>query len=544
MKKLFLLWLFCGIYQTVVAQNRVTISGYVTEKGSAENLPQVTIYAPSLQLGTTTNNYGFYSLTLPASASVELQYTFIGYKTVKKTIVLDKDQTISVELETESNELNEVVLEAQEEKVSETPQMSVVSLPIQQIKEIPALFGEKDVLKVLQLMPGVKSGGEGTSGLYVRGGGPDQNLIILDDAIVYNASHLFGFFSLFNGNALKSVELTKGGFPARYGGRLSSVVDMTMKDGHKEEFHGEASIGLISSSATIEGPIKKGKSSFLVSGRRTYLDLLVKPFLPKDQKAGYYFYDLNAKVNYAFSPKDRVYLSGYFGQDKFSFSDKSQADYQTKVGLYWGNATSTLRWNHLFNDKIFSNLSLIYSHYNFIINALEQDSEDKFELKYISRIRDFGAKYDVDFAPSPKHNLKMGALLLTHRFTPSAVVLRDDYSGTNLNTRRATDVLEGGVYVEDVFRPTTRLSANVGFRLSYFGYKTTHYVYPEPRASLAYRISEGLAVKASYAVMNQYLHLLSNTGAGLPTDLWVQSTDRVKPQQSQQVAIGIAKDFT
>jgi hypothetical protein len=456
---------------------------------------------------------------------------------------LDKNQVISVELAPDESELNEVVLKGEQERVSETPQMSIVSIPIQQIKDIPALLGEKDVLKVLQLMPGVKSGGEGTSGLYVRGGGPDQNLIILDDATVYNASHLFGFFSLFNGNALKSVELTKGGFPARYGGRLSSVVDMTMKDGHKEEFHGEGSIGLISSSLTLEGPIKKGKSSFIVSGRRTYLDLLVRPFLPANQKGGYYFYDLNAKINYNLSPKDRVYLSGYFGQDKFWAKDSSDPDYTTRVGLFWGNATSTVRWNHLFNDKVFSNLSLIYSNYNFVINAEEKETDNIFSLKYISRIRDFGAKYDIDFAASPKHNIKTGVLLLNHRFTPSAVVIRDDYSGTNQNNRNAIDVLEGGVYVEDVFRPSARFSANVGFRASYFGYKNTHYFYPEPRASLAYHVKENLAIKASYAVMNQYLHLLSNTGAGLPTDLWVPSTDRVKPQQSQQVALGIAKDL-
>ena len=544
---LLILVLFSCLSQAQMP-NRFTISGYVRELGSQEALIGVNVYLPGTTTGTTTNTYGFYSLTLPAQDSVRLAYSFVGYETAGYAVGLRANQNQNVML-TPGRALSEVQVKAGTlvEKVSESPQMSIIDVPISQIKKIPAFLGEKDVLKVLQLMPGVQKGSEGQTGIYVRGGGPDQNLIILDDAVVYNASHLFGFFSVFNGDAIKSVELIKGGFPARYGGRLSSVIDLNMKDGNREKLHGEGGIGLIASRLTLEGPLTKNKKgSFLVSGRRTYLDIVAAPLINAQTKgqtqAGYYFYDLNAKANYDFSPTNKVFLSGYFGRDKFYAHDNTQ---DNDIGLGWGNATGTLRWNHLFNQKLFANLSLIYSDYKFQISAVEKGTldNDTYSLQYSSGIRDFSMKYDVDYYPTPQHSVKMGIQNIYHRFTPSAVVLQNAGASLPINNINTIDVLESGIYAEDTWRPSSRLRMNGGMRLSYFHQTGSSYLKPEPRFSVAYTLKPDFSIKASYALMNQYIHLLSNTGIGLPTDLWVPSTDRVKPQQSQQVALGIAKDF-
>jgi hypothetical protein len=536
-----------------ISTNRYTLSGYVRERGSQEALIGVNVYLPGTSTGTTTNTYGFYSLTLPAQDSVTLAFSFVGYEPVPKTVSFRRNIELNVLL-TPGRLLSEVTVSGNRsgaEKVSESARMSNIDVPINQIKKIPAFLGEKDVLKVLQLMPGVQKGSEGSTGIYVRGGGPDQNLVIMDDAVVYNANHLFGFFSVFNGDALKSVELIKGGFPARYGGRLSSVIEMNMKEGNKEKLHGEGGIGLIASRLTLEGPLTKkksgtGSSSFLISARRTYLDFVAGPIIRQqsggDNRAGYYFYDLNAKVNYDLGPKNKLYLSGYFGQDRFYANDKKQG---TAIGLNWGNATATLRWNHLFSEKVFSNTSLIFSNYKFQISTDEEDFQNQavFSLRYSSGIRDFSIKHDVDFYPSPRHSLRFGVQSTFHRFTPSAVVLKN----TDINQFRQDiddiDVLESGVYAEDSWRPNSRLRVNGGLRLSHFLHNTVNYFRPEPRLSAAFVLKPNLSVKASYALMNQYVHLLSNTGIGLPTDLWVPTTDRVKPQQSEQIAVGIAKDF-
>lgn len=540
-------------------QSVATISGYVREKGSQEALLGVSISVEGTLLGTTTNAYGFYSLTLPVQNQLSLRFSFVGYQTETRTIDLKSNTSISLEL-TPGRMLNEVTIrgKTQEDKISETPQMSKIEVPIAQLKKIPALLGEKDVLKVLQLMPGVQKGSEGSTGIYVRGGGPDQNLIILDDATVYNANHLFGFFSVFNGDALKSVELTKGGFPARYGGRLSSVIELNMKDGNKEKLHGEGSIGLIASRVTLEGPIKRKKdstarSSFLISGRRTYLDLLARPLIAVatkgEESAGYYFYDLNAKLNYDFGPKNKLYLSGYFGEDRFWVRSK-YTNYSAKAGLDWGNATGTVRWNHLFSDKLFSNTSLIFSNYRFAIHMDERNldqvtnTESLYSLRYQSGIRDFSIKTDFDFYPSPQHSIRFGLQSLAHRFTPSAYVFKDTQLDQQRNEVSAIDVVESGIYAEDTWKPTSRLRLNGGLRLSHFAHPKIQYVRPEPRLSAAYILKPDLSFKASYSLMNQYIHMLSNTGIGLPTDLWVPTTDRVKPQQSEQVAAGFAKDIT
>ena len=559
-KKLLLLF-FLLVSCQIFAQNKFTISGYVREKGSQEHLIGVNVYVPTTSLGTATNNYGFFSLTLPARDSVTLIFSFVGYERISRKFALNKNVQLDVDLAS-SGQLQEVVVlsKRQEERVSESVQMSKIEIPINQIKKIPTFLGEKDVLRVLQLMPGVQKGSEGQTGIYVRGGGPDQNLIILDDAIVYNANHLFGFFSVFNGDALKSVELTKGGFPARFGGRLSSVIEMNMKEGNKEKLHGEGGIGLISSRLTLEGPIKfkkdkPAKASFIISGRRTYADILAKPFIAAAQKgnadqtaAAYYFYDLNAKVNYNFGRRDKLYLSGYFGQDKFSVETTSPTSFNSS-GLNWGNNTGTLRWNHLFSDKLFGNTSLIFSQYHFNISSQQTTTDAStglattFNLQYDSGIRDFSVKYDLDYFPNPKHAIKAGFQTIFHRFTPSAIVIQDSDINKYENKIDNIDVVESGIYAEDVWQPIERLKMNIGLRASNYHTVTNDYLRPEPRIAAAFKLTDDIALKASYALMNQYVHLLTNTGLGLPTDLWVPSTDKIAPQQSEQFAAGFAKDF-
>ncbi len=524
------------------SQTKHTISGYVRESGSQELLIGVNIYSPKLKVGTSSNTFGFYSITLPDD-SMDIVYSYVGYQTQMKKISLDKDISINIELSSSVN-LSEVVISAErQEKISESTKMSTIDIPIMQIKNIPSLLGEKDVFKVLQLMPGVQKGSEGNSGIYVRGGGPDQNLIILDDATVYNANHLFGFFSVFNGDALKSVELTKGGFPARYGGRLSSVIDMNMKEGNKEKLTGEAGIGLISSRLTLEGPIIKNKSSFIVSGRRTYIDMLIRPFLNAENGiAGYYFYDFNAKANYDFGDKDKIYLSGYFGRDKFGIKQIND-NYSMESGLFWQNATSTARWNHLINNKLFLNTSLIFSDYTLSIKSNEKYGNDKYELLYKSGIQDIGIKSDFYYAKNPNHLFRFGGIVYHHHFTPSAFVIKDSYNNLAENKAKYINSIESGIYIEDEVKINARIKVNAGLRISDLYSEKKNYINPEPRFSGNYKLSDNLSFKLSYAIMNQYIHLLSNTGIGLPTDLWVPATNKTKPQQSQQIAGGFARDF-
>lgn len=525
---------------------RYTISGYVREEGSRELLIGVNIYLSDHRTGTTTNNYGFFSLTLQEADSVEITASYIGFRPETITISLHGDRELNYELKPNIL-LDEVKITADRaERISESARMSTISVPVAQVKSVPSLLGEKDVMKVLQLMPGVQKGSEGSTGLYVRGGGPDQNLIILDDAIVYNVSHLFGFFSLFNGDALKSIELTKGGFPARYGGRLSSVLEMNMKEGNKEEWHGEGGIGLISSRLTLEGPLVKNKSSVLLSARRTYADVILSPILKATEEtdAGYYFYDLNAKVNYDFGRKNKLYLSGYFGKDKFHA--KYTEDYDEKASLNWGNATATLRWNHLFSSKLFANTSAVFSDYRFGISYEMKDkvNNENYFAEYYSGIRDLSLKFDIDYLPSPSHWIKAGAIAIQHRFTPYVFIEIDKPLNVNKKEKEQTDGLESGVYIEDTWKPFPNLKINGGLRFSHFLATREQYHFFEPRLSAAWKLPEDFALKASYASMNQYIHMISNTGISLPTDLWVPTTDRVKPQQSRQVALGAVKDFT
>ncbi len=528
---------------------QVTISGYITEKKSGERLIGATVYIPEKNAGTTTNAFGFYSLTIPAD-SVTVKVSYVGYAGFSKALSLRGNVTLNMEMEL-SKDMKEVVVTSKKDAIQERTQMSTIDLPIETIKSLPAFLGEVDVLKALQLLPGVQAGNEGSTGIYVRGGGPDQNLILLDGVPVYNASHLFGFFSVFNADAIRSVELVKGGFPARYGGRLSSIIDINMKEGNKNKLHGEGGIGLIASRLTLEGPIQKGKSSFMISGRRTYYDILAKPFIRGNTKGGYFFYDLNGKVNFKLSKKDHLYVSGYFGNDKFYAKQKQSAD-QTysssfNTDLKWGNATAVARWNHQYNNKLFGNLTSYYSQYRFVIAAQTKSTfsgtNEEYLLKYSSGINDVAMKYDFDYIPHPNHYIKTGVGYIYHTYKPGAQQTKVSAAGYKQDTTVGTkDIYAGEIdaYVEDDIKISNSLKANIGVHWTGFAVQNSFYHAIQPRAALRYLINEKLSAKASFVQMNQFIHLLTNSSIGLPTDLWVPVTARVPMQKSYQGAAGIA----
>jgi hypothetical protein len=526
------------------AQNTFTISGFVKELKSAETLPGATISVVGLNKQFQANNYGFYSVTL-AQGSYNFRVSVAGFISIDTLINFNQNLNLDFLLNSK-NQLNEVVVtSAAKENIAEQIAMSTVDIPIQQIKEIPAILGEKDVFKVIKLLPGIQKGTEGSSGFYVRGGSPDQNLVILDDAVVYNANHLFGFFSLFNGDALKSVELIKGGFPARYGERLSSVLNLNMKDGNKKEIHGEAGIGLLSARLTLEGPIKKDKSSFLISGRRTYADIFIQPLLEKGQSSGYYFYDLNTKFQADINDNNRIFVSGYFGNDQLYSNFKYDKNDTEKANFKWGNATSTIRWNKIISKKLFANTTLIFSRYK-LTNLYEEEypNDGVYSSTYNSSIRDFSLKYDVDYFANENHTFKFGAKATSHRFIPNAFIVKDPDPTAQIKNIQKYDSFEGNLYAEDEWHINEKIGANLGVRASTFSADGTNYTFAEPRLSFRYLINQTTAFKASYALMHQYLHLLSSTGVGFPTDLWVPSTARTKPERSSQFALGISKELT
>ncbi len=543
----------------VVFSQSFTISGYTTDKGSGEKLINATVFNRIDYKGTISNEYGFYSITLAAS-DIELNYSYIGYNSYSTKFKLLGDTVINVALEP-SAELKEVVINADEssEQFQERSQMSTVEIPIEQIKALPAFLGEVDVLKAMQLLPGVSGGTEGTSGIFVRGGSPDQNLILLDGVPVYNASHLFGFFSVFNSDAINKVTLIKGGFPARYGGRLSSVIDIRMKEGNMNEFHSEGSIGLVASRLTFEGPIKKGKTSFMVSGRRTYIDLITRPILKAQNDgavSGYYFYDLNAKINHKISDKDHLYLSGYFGRDKAYFNYDYQYDIDSyrneENGLFWGNATAVARWNHVYTKKLFSNLTATFTDYKFDIYSNFTDANDDgsttyLGFEYYSGIYDWNLKYDFDYIPAPNHYLKFGGNITYHTFQPGAtqfIVTEIDLYSEEFNVSSENIfATEFDLYIEDDWEMNDKIKVNGGLHASGFLVNESFYKSLQPRISARYLINPELSLKASFCTMTQYIHLLTNSGVGLPTDLWVPATDTVPPQQAYQSAIGAAYKF-
>jgi hypothetical protein len=555
----------CFAAQPLWAQQRFTISGYVRDSTSGESLLGASIGIKGTSSGVQSNTYGFYAITLPAG-EYTLVFTFIGYEAQERTITVKAPLNLSTALVPRSYQAREVVIteKRKDENVKNT-EMGKVELATEQMKKLPALMGEVDPLKAIQLMPGVQAAGEGNAGFYVRGGGSDQNLILLDEAPVYNTGHLFGFFSIFNADAIRDVTLIKGGMPANYGGRLSSVVDVVMKDGNNQAYQVEGGIGAIASRLSIQGPIVKDKASFIVSARRTYADVLAKPFVKKESSfygSGYHFHDLNAKVNYRFSDKDRLFLSGYVGRDVFRYRNSGRS-FETHIP--WGNNTATLRWNHVFSKKLFANTSLIYNDYKFTFSATQQT----FHINLNSGIRDYNGKLDFDYFINFRHHLKFGGNYIYHRFTPSSVSGRQDTTTFRPDNPFRKYAHEAALYLQDDWELSPQLKVNLGLRYSGFrqigpytryirdadGNKTDSVTYGrnqevrsyggfEPRIIIRYAWNERNSVKGSVTRNNQFIHLVTNAGSTLPTDIWVPSTLNVKPQFAWQYAIGYYRNFS
>ena len=554
--RLYLLtFLLCMGFAPALWSQTFTLSGFIKDERTGETLIGVNVYnKTSVAQGTSTNTYGFFSLTLP-KGQYTIKISYVGYadKEIEVDLSADIQKNIGI---TEGVVMQEVVITAEpkDKNVSNT-QMGTVTMPVENIKKMPALMGEVDVLKSIQLLPGVKAM-EGSSGFYVRGGGIDQNLVLLDEAVVYNPGHLLGFFSVFNADAIKNTTLIKGGMPAQYGGRLSSVVDIQMKEGNNQNFGVEGGIGLIASRITLEGPIQKNKSSFVVSARRTYALDLAQPAINNTKFAGtnYYFYDLNTKINYTLSDKDRLYLSGYFGRDKLIFNAKERG---FKFELPYGNSTATLRWNHVFSPKLFMNVSGIYNDYDFQVDG----GQDVFKLKVFSGIRDYNAKLDFDWFPSVSHTVKYGLNYTYHRLTPNvASFTNGDQNFTNADKIAAKYAHETALYVADVWKATPRLTLEYGTRLSAFQhigpyksskndkqYKSGEIVKTyngfEPRIAGKLNVDAVSSIKMGVTATTQYLHLVSNSTSSLPADVWVPSSELVAPQRGVQYALGYFRNF-
>lgn len=537
------------------AQKQLTISGYIKDKKNGETLIGATVYIIELKQGVPTNAYGFYSISIP-KGEYTIEYSFVGYNKFQKRITVDKNISLNQELESESIQMESVIVTSKrkDENVTKS-QMGMAKLDAKQLKSLPVLMGESDVMKAIQFMPGVQAPVEGSSGFTVRGGSTDQNLVLLDEAPVYNASHLMGFFSVFNTDAIKDATLYKGDIPATYGGRLSSLMDIRMKDGNNKEFHASGGIGLIASRLTLEGPIKKEKGSFIVSARRTYADLFLG--LSSDstmRKSKLYFYDVNIKGNYNLNDNNKVYLSAYFGRDVAGSN-----------GMYtmeWGNATITARWNHLFSSKLFSNLSFILSNY-------EYELENKVgtpNMKWTSNLKDLGLKYDFSLFQNSNLTLKFGLSSTLHGIKPGRITSQGAGTTFEQQTRKS---LENGIYVTSEQKIGSKLTLNYGLRLSSFhNYgpediytinrtdftvtDTVHYgknkfynsYYGlEPRINGTYMLNQSSSIKAAYSRTRQYLQLASNSSAGSPLDVWFPASQYVKPQISDMVSVGYFRNF-
>lgn len=550
----FKLTLLCMLFLslTLSAQDKFTISGTLRDKASGEELIGATIMVKEIpNTGKSANEYGFYSITLP-KGTYTLRANFVGYNEMTKTVNLDKNQKIDWALES-GKVLEEVVVKATKEDNNITKTiMGSDKLDIKEIAKLPVIFGEKDVLKTLQLLPGIKSAGEGNSGFYVRGGGSDQNLILLDEAPVYNASHLLGFFSTFNSDAIKDATIIKGNSPSQYGGRLSSVLDVRMREGNDKEFQTSGGIGLISSRLSIEGPIQQEKSSFMISGRRTYVDLFLKATDDfKDNSL--YFYDLNAKANYRINDNNRIFVSGYFGRDQLGFG--------SAVGIDWGNKTGTVRWNSIINSKWFSNTSLIYSDYSyeFKINGGENSFTNQ------SKIKDWNLKQEFQYFPNTKNSWRFGLNTVSHTITPGSLISDSNASKSQIKDGRKS--WENAIYFNNTFTASPKLSIDYGLRLSSWSILggTTYNIYDkgiktdsvkladnaigetyfnlEPRLSFNYILNEQSSIKTGYARNTQNLHLLSNSTSSNPTDQWIGSSYNIKPEIADQVSLGYFRNF-
>lgn len=548
-----------GVFQ-LHAQQKFTLSGYVKDSLSSEEMIGASVYIEELKTGVTTNVYGFFSLTL-AAGKYTARFQYLGYENKTEIIQLNKNTTVNILLNAESKRLQAVEVKAERSSTEniKSLEMSVASLPIQTIKKIPALFGEIDIIRSISLLPGVVNAGEGVGGFYVRGGGVDQNLVLLDEAVVFNASHMLGFFSVFNADAVKDVKLYSGGIPAEFGGRASSVLDVRTKDGNLKKFSGSGGIGVISSRLQLEGPIKKDKASFLFSGRRTYSDLLIK--LARDEEIRdnqLYFYDLNGKINWKINERNRIYFSSYFGRDVFKFRDIFR--------IAWGNATATMRWNHLFSERLFSNLSFVFTDYQYSLGR--PSGEQAFE--WTSAIRNYGVKYDFTFYINPKNTLKYGINASLYKFQPAEVVPKDQntiFNGIKVPDKNA---VEAAAYISNEHKINDKFSLQYGLRYSSFSNigKGKSFVYEdesrqsiidtiqykpfeliqfyhglEPRFSARYEFLNNNAFKVSYMRTMQYLHLISNSTVSSPLDIWVPADNFIEPIKVQQVAVGYFKNL-
>ncbi|MDR1631845.1 MAG: TonB-dependent receptor [Dysgonamonadaceae bacterium] len=545
-----------------------TISGYITDEKSSETLIGASVFESGLRKGAVSNSFGFYSLTLPRGA-VEIRYSYVGYAPEIIRLDLSKDTIINILLK-ENNVLQEVTVTAspQETGVKGT-QMSAIHVPVAQLKAVPSLLGENDLIKALQLLPGVQSGTEGFTGFYVRGGGPDENLFLLDGVPLYDINHLGGFFSVFNADAIKNVTLYKGGFPARFGSRLSSVLDVRMNDGNNKKLHGNISVGLLSAKISLEGPLFGEKTTFNISARRTYYDILAQPLLwyvqsendMEKTKAGYYFYDLNVKVSHKLSDRDRLFLSFYMGDDVLYADVKDEYEYTNENNAYrdtdkmkmswnWGNLLTVLRWNRVLGNKLFMNVTTHFTRYRFDLgvgsafqsnnpNANNYDTN----ITYKSGIQDYSGKIEFDYAPNPNHDVKFGANYINHTFHPSVFVAKmHEDNATPLDTVIGDkDVFahEMVAYAEDNFSIGQYFKINAGLHYSAFSVQGKFYHSLQPRVSFRAMLKENLSLKAGYTIMSQYIHLLSNNLISLPTDLWVPVTKRIVPMKSHQAALGI-----
>ncbi|MFT4168778.1 MAG: TonB-dependent receptor [Dysgonomonas sp.] len=533
---------------------KYTISGYIRDDTSGETMIGANIYDEITGSGAISNEYGFYSLTIP-QGNAHLRFSYIGYETEWKEVKLVNTSQINIALKA-NEQLKEVTVYADKAETGITAtQMGALNIPLEAMKNAPALLGEPDIMKTIQMMPGVQAGTEGSAGVYVRGGGSDENLILLDGIPLYNVDHLFGFFSVFTPEAIKKVSLFKGSFPARFGGRLSSVIDVRTNDGDMQKYHGSFGIGLLSSKLQLEGPIIKDRTSFNISARRSYLDFVAKPFMDKNDKFGYYFYDINAKLNHRFNDRSRLFVSIYNGKDKMDTQFKDDGDnyrWKDKMDLDWGNFLAAARWNYQLSPKLFSNTTVAYTEYKFNIDTKthERNPSTKYENDYSSNyrsgIQDLSANIDLDYHPLPDHHIKFGGGYLHHKFKPEVqtgkikmnvdgVALDTTY--TSLSDSRMT-AHEANVYAEDNFDIGDKFSANIGFHMSLFNIKGKIYTSFQPRISSRYQLSDDFSLKASYTQMTQYIHLLSSYTITMPSDLWVPSTPSIKPMKADQYSIG------
>ncbi|NPA36702.1 MAG: TonB-dependent receptor plug domain-containing protein [Chlorobi bacterium] len=548
---------------------KYTISGYVTDTLNKEVMIGANIYDENSLLGTTSNNFGFYSLTLP-EGYISFKCSYIGYQKYVSGFKLNKDTVINISLIPQP-ELEEVsVMGVRIPAEIESTSSGTISVPIEQIRNLPVFLGEVDLLKSIQMLPGVQSGGEGFSGLNVRGGGPDQNLVLLDDVPVYNVGHLLGVFSIFNADAINKVSIIKGGFPARFGGRLSSVVDIRTFDGDSKNINGSASIGILSSRVSINGPLIEDKLMCSLSFRRTYYDLISAPFrINSDERNRYYFFDLNGKLTFLMSDKDKFYLSSYWGEDeydaRYNFNEievygksSSKSEYETindQRESGWGNLILSARWNHVFGKKLFSNITAVFSDYRFHISQTQNymlgDKWNYIYQRYFSGIRDFGLKIDFDYIPFAKHYIRFGGSVTSHSFYPGIDVVMSD-----INKISPVDTTYGGnylvrpevhMYIEDDFKVFSRLKVNIGAHFSAFMAETKKYTSIEPRMLGRFLITNELSLKGSFSTMSQYIHLLKTANVALPTDMWLPVSDNIKPMRSRQSSFGVewspAKDI-